>query len=74
MVCTQFQEKLQIFRSDNGMDSSMQFWVIFSYQKGIVHQSSCNDAPQQSGAVEHRNSHILEARASCFTSKIPKHL
>ena len=46
----------------------MNFWVVFSKEKGIHHQSTCVNTPQQNGIVERKNKHLLEvARAIlCF--------
>jgi len=49
MVETQFQTKIQVFRSDNGKEYFNQILGSFFLEKGIVHHSSCNDTPQQNG-------------------------
>ncbi|KAK2980072.1 hypothetical protein RJ640_028801 [Escallonia rubra] len=42
-------------------------------QHGILHQSSCTDAPAQNGVAERKNRHLLEtARALLFQMKVPK--
>ena len=75
MVLTQFQTKIQVFRSDNGKEYFNKALGKFFLEKGIVHQSSCNDTPQQNGIAERKNKHLLEvARALCFTTKVPKYL
>lgn len=44
-------------------------------EKGIVHQSSCVDTPQQNGIAERKNKHLLEvARALLFQTMVPKYL
>lgn len=41
--------------------------------QGIVHQSSCNDTPQQNGIAERKNRHLLEvARSLMFSNHVPK--
>lgn len=75
IVCTQFQEKIQIFRSDNCKELFSTILGNFFLLKGILHQSSCNDTPQQNRVAKRKNRHLLEvAKALCFTSKIPKYL
>ena len=71
MVQTQFQvqEKIQVFRSDNGNEYFNQILGEVFEEKRIVHQSSCNDTPQQNGVVKRKNRHLLEiARALLFFS------
>ena len=46
MVLTQFQTKIQVFRSDNGKEYFNKALGKFFLEKGIVHRSSCNDTPQ----------------------------
>ncbi|KAL9420128.1 hypothetical protein AB3S75_037830 [Citrus x aurantiifolia] len=75
MVETQFQTKIQVFRSDNGKEYFNQILGSFFLEKGIVHHSSCNDTPQQNGIAERKNKHLLEvARSLMFTTKVPKYL
>ena len=75
MVQTQFQEKIQVFRSDNWKEYFNKILGKFFKEKGIVHQSSCNDTPQKNGVVERKNRHLLEiARALLFSTKTPKYL
>ena len=75
MVRTQFHEKFQIFRSDNGKECFNKILGSFFLETRIVHQSSCNDTPQQNGLGERKNKHLLEvARVFLFISKVPKYL
>ena len=47
----------------------------FFLEKDIVHQSSCNDTPQQNGIAERKIKHLLEvAQALLFTNNVPKYL
>ena len=40
-----------------------------------MHQSSCNDTPQQNKVIERKNKHPIEvARTLIFTTKVPKYL
>jgi len=75
MVKTQFQASIQVFRSDNGKEYFNEILGKYFEDKGIIHQSSCSDTPQQNGIVERKNKHILEiARALLFTNHVPKYL
>ena len=46
MVKTQFDVKIQIVRSDNGIEYFNQCLSSYFEKEGIVHQSSCTDTPQ----------------------------
>jgi IS30 family transposase len=75
MVQTQFQKNIQILQSDNGREYFKNMLSQFFLEKGIVHQSSCVDIPQQNGLAERKNKHLLEvARALLFTNQVPKYL
>ncbi|KAL3520400.1 hypothetical protein ACH5RR_018549 [Cinchona calisaya] len=75
MVEIQFQEKIRIFRSDNGREYFNEILGDFFLEKGIVHQRSCLDSPQQNGIAERKNRHLLEVtRALLFTNNVPKYL
>ena len=75
MVQTQFHKNIQILRSDNGREYFKNALGQFFLEKGIVHQSSCIDTPQQNDLVERKNKHLLEeARALLFTNQVPKYL
>ena len=46
----------------------------FFEEKGILHQSSCTDTPEQNGIAERKNKHLLEvARAMMFYMNLPKY-
>ena len=75
MVQTQFHEKIQIFRSDNGKEYFNKILESFFLEKSIVHQSFCNDTPKKNGLAKRKNKHLLKvARALLFTTKVPKYL
>ena len=45
---------------------------MFLLTKGIIHQTSCPETPQQNGVVERKHRHLLEtARALHFQAKLP---
>jgi hypothetical protein len=71
LIENQFHITPKIIRSDNGPEF---FLTYFFAQKGIVHQKSCVETPQQNGRVERKHQHILNVgRALLFQSKLPKH-
>ena len=75
MVETQFQEKIQAFRSGNGKEYFNKILGTYFLENEIIHQSSCFDTSQQNRVAEKKNKHILEvARFLMFTIKIPKYL
>ena len=50
-----------------GLSTLIKFWKPFQNEKGILHQSSCSDTPEQNGIAERKNKHLLEvARAMMF--------
>ena len=72
MVQNQFGKQVKIVRTNNG--SEFKFGVIksFYHEKGIIHQTSCVDSPQQNGRVERKHRHILNvARALRFQANLP---
>ena len=70
MVQTQFQKNNQILRSDNCQEYFKKILGQFFLEKGIVHQSSSINTPQQNGLTERKNKHLLEiTRALLFTNK-----
>lgn len=47
-------------------------WKIFFLSKGVIHQRSCVDTPQQNGVVECKHRHILKiARTFRFQAHLP---
>lgn len=75
MIENQFQTKIGILRTDNGTEYFNKYLGAFISEKGIVHQSTCRDTPQQNGIAERKNRHLLEvARALMFSMNVPKYL
>ena len=64
---TQFNSKICIFRSDNGTEYFNECLEEFLRDKGILHQSTYRDTPQQNGIVERKNGTYLKLPGpSCF--------
>ncbi|GJV02856.1 retrovirus-related pol polyprotein from transposon TNT 1-94 [Tanacetum coccineum] len=71
-VFTQFEKQVKIVRSDNALEFAKGQCGPYLLSKGIVHQTSCVDRPQQNGRVERKHRHILDtARALRFHVKLP---
>lgn len=75
MVENQFQSKICLFCYDNGKEYFNEYLGNFFEEKGILHQSTYRDTPQQNGIAERKNKHLLEvARAIMFSMHVPKYL
>jgi len=57
MVKTQFGKDVKVIRSDNGQEFLSGPRQHFYKQRGILHQRSCIDTPQQNGRVERKHRH-----------------
>ncbi|GKE39445.1 cysteine-rich receptor-like protein kinase 8, partial [Tanacetum coccineum] len=67
-----FETQVKIVRSDNALEFVKGQCGPYLLSKGIVHQTSCVDRPQQNGRVERKHMHILDtARALRFHAKLP---
>ena len=54
MIQTQFQAKIQVFRTDNAREYFNVILGNYLLENGIIHQSSCIDTPQQNGIAERK--------------------
>ena len=74
MIQTQFQNKIQVLKTDNAKEYFKSILGSCLMSQGIVHLSSCVDTPQQNGIAERKNRHLLEvARFLMFSTHVPKH-
>lgn len=69
MVQTQFGSTVKVVRSDNGCEFNL---PSFYSSKGIIHQTTCVNTPEQNGLVERKHQHILNlARSLRIQSNVP---
>jgi len=69
-IQTQFETTIKIIRSDNETEF---FMTNFFINKGIIHQTSCVNTPQQNSIVERKHGHLFNvARALMIESHLPK--
>jgi len=68
LVENQFETKVKIVRSDNG--NEFKIHDLFN-SKGIIHQTTCVETPEQNGIAKRKHEHLLNiTRALIFQSKI----
>ena len=73
-VETQFGTPVKSIRTDNGLEFQDTTALLFYANKGIIHQKSCVDTPQQNSIVERKHKHLLEvARALLLQANLPQH-
>jgi len=69
MAENQFDSKVKMVRSDNGLEFKLE---SFYAHKGIIHQTSCINTPQQNGVAERKHRHLLNmARALLLQAGLP---
>ena len=55
-----FNQNSYLTYSDNGIEYFNELLSAFFKNKGIVHQSTCQDTSQQNGITKHKIGHLLE--------------
>ena len=56
LILTQFKTPIKVLKSDNGPKFAL---GSFYASKGIIHQLSCVESPQQNSVVERKHQHLL---------------
>ena len=59
LVQTQYNSQVKIFRSDNAKDYFNNNLSTFFAERGIGHESSCVNTPQQNGVTERKIGHVI---------------
>ena len=73
MILTQFGSSIQRFRTDNVRDYFNHHLRHFFNEKGVVHESSCINTPQQNEVVERKMRHLLNVTITLLHhSNVPK--
>ena len=73
MVCTQFDAKIKILRTGNGIEYMNGRFGSYLESHAIIHQTSYPYTSAQNGVAERKNRHLLEvARSLMFTMNLPK--
>ena len=69
LILTHFKLPIKVIRLDNGPKFALN---SFYDSKGIIHQLSCVETPQQNLVVERKHQHLLTvARALRFQANLP---
>jgi Integrase core domain len=72
LIKIQYGKEIRVLRSDNGGEFLNRELKDFFREKGIIHQTSCVNTPQQNGVTERKNRHILETtRALIIDNNVP---
>jgi len=72
MIHTQFDKKIQVFKSDNGGEFVNKSMQKFFRENGLIHQTSCPNTPQQNCVAKRKNRKLLEmTRAIIFYAHVP---
>ena len=60
MIENKFQTKIGILRTNNGTKYLNKYLGIFLLEKGVIHQSTYRNTPQQRGIAGRKTRHLLE--------------
>jgi transposase InsO family protein len=72
MISTQYNAQVKVLRSDNGGEYLSHELQQYLRTKGILHQTTCPNTPQQNGVAERKNRHLLEViRALLIEAHMP---
>jgi transposase InsO family protein len=72
-VENQYNAKIKIFRSDNGTEYVNKNFSELFKSKGILHQTTCINIPEQNDVSERKNRHVLNVtRSLLFQNNVPK--
>ncbi|BFG15695.1 hypothetical protein CerSpe_019690 [Prunus speciosa] len=66
MIQTQFMLPIKVFRSDNGGEFVNSALSQFFHTKGVLHETTCPQTPQQNGQI------LAAARALLLGASVPK--
>jgi len=73
MIKTQFNVEIKRIRSDNAKNYFNRFLTSYFQARGIIHECSCVNIPQQNGVAKKKNGHLLNmTRALLFQKNVPK--
>jgi len=68
MATLQFETKVKVIRSDNGVELNMS---SFFYSKGITHETTCVETPEQNKIAERKHQYLLNITKSLlFQTKL----
>ena len=69
MVVTRFNAKIKVFRFDNALELA---FTDFFHDRGVLHQFSYVERPQQNSVVERKHQHLLNVTKTLyFQSRVP---
>ena len=75
LVQIQYNSQVKVFRSDNAKDYFNNNLSTFFAERGIIHESSCVNTPQQNGVAERKIGHVIATtRALLLHRSVPKYL
>ena len=74
-MANQFNARVQVIRTDNGIEYVNNEFRLYLSDQGIIHQTACLGTPPQNGVAERKNRHLLEvAKSLMFQMNVAKYL